>query len=203
MSVEQEIEIYRNNPEELYTTGFYKQMRRARGWQASVGKCMAETYGFNSAIDFGCGIGSYLQGMKQAGVENVFGYEFLRKSVDPYIDKDMKPYIKQGSLMDILRPGKFEWVQSIEVVEHLLPEASDVIVTNLTDASCKYLFFTAAVPGQGGVGHINEREQSFWIEKIEAKGFKHLVNDFKSLKEKFALLGHRRYPKKFMLFEKI
>jgi hypothetical protein len=32
------------------------------------------------------------------------------------------------------------------------------------------LIFTAAQPGQGGVGHINCRKRQYWLDKFVAKG---------------------------------
>ncbi|MCA9808549.1 MAG: hypothetical protein KC476_11395, partial [Cyanobacteria bacterium HKST-UBA06] len=44
------------------------------------------------------------------------------------------------------------------------------LVKTLTKAS-DTVFFTAAPPGQGGVGHINEQPQAFWERLFQDEGF--------------------------------
>ena len=40
-------------------------------------------------------------------------------------------------------------------------------ITQLSDR----VVFSAAIPGQGGVNHINERPQSYWIDKFSTFDF--------------------------------
>jgi hypothetical protein len=79
--------------------------------------------------------------------------------------------------MEKIDYGKFDLAMSIEVAEHILPEKSEVLVDNIVNASSKYIIFTAASPGQGGEGHINERERDFWIDLFKKRGFEISVRD--------------------------
>ncbi len=54
-------------------------------------------------------------------------------------------------------------VISLEVAEHLTPEAGQRLVDRLCGLS-DLILFSAAIPGQGGTNHINERWQSEWAE---------------------------------------
>ena len=65
---------------------------------------------------------------------------------------------------------KFDLVISLEVAEHLPEETATTFVESL----CRHgdiVLFSAAVPGQGGTGHINEQWQSYWARIFKAHGF--------------------------------
>ncbi|MCA9789386.1 MAG: hypothetical protein KC462_06410, partial [Cyanobacteria bacterium HKST-UBA05] len=55
----------------------------------------------------------------------------------------------------------FDLAMCVEIAEHIPNRCSRQLVKTLTKAS-DTVFFTAAPPGQGGVGHINEQPQAFW-----------------------------------------
>ena len=70
---------------------------------------------------------------------------------------------KQIDCTSILVEGtyKFDLVISLEVAEHLSIERERSFVKDLTLLS-DVILFSAAIPGQGGEGHINERYLSEW-----------------------------------------
>jgi hypothetical protein len=57
-----------------------------------------------------------------------------------------------------------------EVAEHRDARHADTFVENLTSASST-VFLTAAEVGQGGLNHVNEQPNSYWIEKFDHRGF--------------------------------
>ena len=72
-----------------------------------------------------------------------------------------------------------------EVAEHLPADLGDRLVVFLASvAPC--VVFTAAPPGQGGYGHINEQPPSYWIERFRAKGMEYSAEDTAALKRAFA-----------------
>jgi acyl-CoA synthetase (AMP-forming)/AMP-acid ligase II len=66
---------------------------------------------------------------------------------------------------------KFDLAMSLEVAEHIPESCSDILVENLCNAATKNIIFTAAGLGQGGTGHINCQEKSFWIQKFNLRGW--------------------------------
>ena len=62
----------------------------------------------------------------------------------------------------------------MEVAEHIDGAANDRIATAMFDSLAPegVLIWTAAKPGQGGVGHINCQTKYYWIEKLNATGLK-------------------------------
>jgi hypothetical protein len=81
-----------------------------------------------------------------------------------------KDYLAKESIFDNKRTA--EVVTCYEVLEHIDPAYADQEVDALYDAieSGGTMIFTAAQPGQGGVGHINCRKRDYWLKKFVAKG---------------------------------
>ena len=66
---------------------------------------------------------------------------------------------------------RFDLVISLEVAEHLSPEASDGFVESLTRHG-DVILFGAAIPGQRGENHVCERWPGYWVEKLERHGYR-------------------------------
>lgn len=61
-------------------------------------------------------------------------------------------------------------VVCLEVAEHLSPGAADAFVATLCALS-RVVLFSAAAPGQGGHGHLNEQPPAYWAEKFGAHAY--------------------------------
>jgi hypothetical protein len=66
---------------------------------------------------------------------------------------------------------KVDLVYSIEVLEHIEEKYHMDIIRYLCISSKKWLIFSAAQPGQEGVGHISCKELDYWEKLIENNGF--------------------------------
>lgn len=55
---------------------------------------------------------------------------------------------------------RFDLAMTIEVAEHLTPVRADSFVEDLTRLS-DVVLFSAAIPAQGGINHVNEQWQSY------------------------------------------
>jgi len=60
----------------------------------------------------------------------------------------------------------------LEVAEHVPPEMGDQLIEFLTGHAGN-IVFSAAHPGQGGTGHINEQPKEYWIERFAQAGASH------------------------------
>ena len=185
-----------NFNEENYTTSFLKEtypqkfhdnhysIFRPRNLNAA--RIIHETFMFNSAVDFGCSIGTYLEHFLSKGCE-VKGFEFCYEECLPSIAKvyGLENFIEFGDVTtEINVDKKYDLAMSIEVAEHIPTSKSKMLVKNLCNASRKNILFTAAGIGQGGTGHINCQEKSFWIEKFISEGWKQDHESENSLKSK-------------------
>jgi hypothetical protein len=65
---------------------------------------------------------------------------------------------------------RFDLVVSLEVAEHLPPEIASVFVSSLV-AHGPAVLFSAAIPFQGGAGHVNEHWPSYWADLFAVHGF--------------------------------
>jgi SAM-dependent methyltransferase len=75
-----------------------------------------------------------------------------------------------------------------EVAEHLPPELGDRLVAFLA-AAAPLVVFTAAHPGQGGYGHVNEQPPSYWSERFRAAGMDESRDDAAALRRAFRANG--------------
>jgi hypothetical protein len=122
-----------------------------------------------SVVDVGCGVGAWLSVFLDHGVQDILGID----SVDVPVDLLMVPR-KVFQSTDLSQPAPinrvFDLAVSVEVVEHLPMNASDVFVAFLTSLA-PVVVFAAAVPFQGGTGHINEQWPDFWVELFRKRGY--------------------------------
>lgn len=124
-----------------------------------------------SLVDFGCGIGSYLE---SAVKHKIFCWGF-EISMDAIIHTPPEVFRRISFATDcteeIKMNKKFDCVLSFETAEHIEPSGTDQFIQNLVNATGKRLLFTAAPPGQEGTGHINCRPKQFWVDEFS----KHLT----------------------------
>ena len=201
------IEIYSKDPKSLYNDRFFRKRTKGKTirWEIMFGECLRETFQIESIVDFGCGLGTFLDGCLKSGAKKVMGFEYGYELAKKYISPTVASFIQYGNVMEKIDCGKFDCAMSIEVAEHILPDKSDMFIQNLVDAGDKYIILTAAHPGQGGLWHINERPKQFWGDSIEKCGFKYTQNDttkfLKAIKSKrIKIPRHIRYN--LMVFKK-
>lgn len=122
-----------------------------------------------SVIDIGCGTGTWLSLFKQHGITDITGvdhpqtdFSLLKISKDKFIPADLsKPYRTNR---------KYDLVVSLEVAEHLSAAAADTYVETLV-ALGDVILFSAAIPYQGGEGHVNEQWPQYWMNKFGKHGY--------------------------------
>lgn len=117
----------------------------------------------NSVLDVGCGPGHFVESMRKIEL-NATGIDTDERVIG-------KDYLTQKSLFD--NTEKADVVICLEVAEHIEESKADDIVKVVADATNKYLIWTAAHPGQGGVGHINCQPKQYWLDKFAKIGLKH------------------------------
>jgi SAM-dependent methyltransferase len=115
---------------------------------------------FVRIIDVGCGPGIYVDALISHG-HNVVGID---------VDKN-NPYDKCDIFSDdFLAYANFDLCICLEVAEHIHEDKADELIRRLTNTSDTILF-SAAVPGQGGYGHINCQPKEYWITKFNNNNY--------------------------------
>jgi hypothetical protein len=133
-------------------------------------------------IDVGGGTGAWCSVFKKNGVERVLCFD------DPQIQKDQlliekDEFIGCDLSEQLPEPVPADLVLCLEVVEHL-DESRNLLVVDFLTRCADLILFSAAIPGQPDIRHINEHPPLFWRSLFERKGYQrldvirpHIIND--------------------------
>lgn len=118
-----------------------------------------------SVLDIGCGAGNFTRAFKDADIE-CDGYDGAPNVVE----------MSNGlcGVMDFSVPvflPSFDWVLCLEVGEHIPAEFEHDFIENLHRLNIRGVVLSWAVPGQGGVGHVNERSNDYIRNIFDRLGY--------------------------------
>lgn len=158
MSVEElHLKVYHSTYHHKKNTG---SLRAAR----TILPMLFDRFEVRSVVDFGCGAGTWLAAAKELGVTDLTGIEgpWAEDWVDDSIIARADFSLMLQSLEEPVRLARpFDLAVSLETAEHLRTTRAESFVEELCAASTRILF-AAAIPGQGGNNHFNERWPSYW-----------------------------------------
>lgn len=122
-----------------------------------------------TVLDVGCGEGWFAAAFADRGV-HALGIDLNRPEQcqiphDRFITSD----ISRPTDPIYAWPGA-DLVLCLETAEHLPSERGPSLIEDLCRGTSAVVF-SAAIPGQGGHGHINERWASYWAELFMHHGF--------------------------------
>lgn len=151
--------------DEFYAYTDVQAERSARGLLPVVQRLV----GPRSVLDVGCGRGGWLRMWTELGADEIDGVD------GDYVDRARLQIpaeaFRAADLAEPLEMGRsYDLVQSLEVAEHVPEARATTFVANLCHHGDAILF-SAAPPGQGGTGHINEQPYEFWRDRFEARGY--------------------------------
>ena len=128
----------------------------------------------SSVVDFGCGLGNFVQAFKKLGAE-VRGLDGEWAKQHPLFKITNESEFQLADLeLPVVVSKKYDIALCLEVAEHLSPSSADGLVNSLAKASDR-IVFSAAIPGQGGIHHVNEQWPQYWKKKFQSIGFE--IND--------------------------
>jgi SAM-dependent methyltransferase len=156
----------------LYDDRFFAEQADDGGATASAQRVLPLVLDLltpRTVVDVGCGTGGWLHTLTTLADVDITGLD------GDYVPRDRLAIpVDRFVPTDLARPvrldQRFDLAMSFEVAEHLPASRSAGFVEDLTRLADAVLF-SAAVPGQGGVGHINEQWPSYWIEHFAQQGF--------------------------------
>ncbi|MGH7931555.1 MAG: class I SAM-dependent methyltransferase [Candidatus Binataceae bacterium] len=136
----------------------------------AIARIACQLFEPTSVVDVGCGQGAWLAAFAELGLTQLRGID------GDYVNGDKLLFDRADFTAADLRgtfeiPGRYDLAICVEVAEHLPGSCSRQLVHAVTQAS-PVVLFSAAVPGQGGSGHINEQWPSYWRSLFAAEGFR-------------------------------
>ena len=124
-----------------------------------------------SIVDVGCGVGTWLCVARGLGFRSIRGYDApwmpLRHLVIPHEDFECVD-LRIAPAITVER--RYDVAVCLEVAEHLPVDSAGPLVGLLASLS-DVVLFSAATPGQGGIGHINERQAEYWGDLFGSRGY--------------------------------
>jgi SAM-dependent methyltransferase len=152
-----------NSLPSAYDSAFYAAIRDgARRSAATMLPAILDLVRPRSVVDVGCGVGTWLAVAREQGIEDVLGIDGAH--VDPaqlLIPRDR--FLACNLEQPLVISRSFDLAMSLEVAEHLAPVRARTFVASLTQLA-PVVVFSAAVPGQGGVNHVNEQWPIYWVD---------------------------------------
>lgn len=124
---------------------------------------------FLSVVDVGCGTGAWLHVAQKLGAQTIVGVEGSEIPADLLLVSPESLVIAEMEEPLSLK-GRFDLCLCLEVAEHLSEARASSFVRELTSLA-DVILFSAAIPFQGGVNHINEQWPEYWAHLFAAAGF--------------------------------
>jgi SAM-dependent methyltransferase len=122
-----------------------------------------------TVIDVGCGRGAWLKTFQELGINKIRGID------GEYVDRSKLLIPPECfTCTDLSEPfemdGRYDLAICLEVAEHLPEKMAPILIQKLV-AAAPAVLFSAALPGQLGAHHINEKMPAYWRALFERHGY--------------------------------
>ncbi|NOU35861.1 MAG: class I SAM-dependent methyltransferase [Kiritimatiellaceae bacterium] len=188
---------------DIYSPKYYQTLVEpyARRSVPQMARSLVETFSPASVIDVGCGSGALLVGLRKLGVRRLLGLDSSEAGLD--IARARGLDIRNFDIASDRWSGgeRFDIAVSMETAEHLPKNSADRYVELLCSLA-PVVIFTAAHPGQGGIGHLNEQPPEYWTERFKANGFQHAEKTVADWQSAWTAAGVANfYTRNLMVFQ--
>jgi hypothetical protein len=145
-----------------YNDSFYKNRSSSYKSAQAIAPIINDLIHPKSVIDLGCATGEFLLAFNELGAETIMGVdgkwvnqEYLVIPSDCFMVFDLEKQLKPTR--------KYDLAISLEVAEHLSKKNAEKFIKKLTQLS-DCVLFSAAIPFQGGIHHVNEQWVDYWVD---------------------------------------
>jgi hypothetical protein len=130
---------------------------------------LIELFSPSSVVDVGGGGGLWAAACLASGVVDVVAID------GPWVPKAARitppdRFLEHDLSSPLALNRTFDLALCLEAAEHLPASAAPELVRALTEAA-PVVAFSAALPGQGGDGHINEQPASYWARLFASRDY--------------------------------
>ena len=188
--------------EDIYKASFFKN-RHKLSWRVPyVCDAIIKVFRPASVIDIGCGIGDYVKGFQERNLVS-YGVEGSDNCLN-YLVIHARSIIIHD-LREPILVRSFDLVVCFEVLEHIEPEYTNILVNNLTSLSDRILV-SAAPPGQGGHYHVNCQHKQWWEDTFKEQGYSRVLDVENDIRNEWAPVKHKKemsaYYNNLLYFQK-
>ncbi len=155
----------------VYDNDFYRDRQSRTGYSANtvLHHLLRIVPPVSSAVDIGCGVGTWLSVLEGLGATDILGVD------GPWVPLESLTIRRERFLpRDLDRLEKidrrFDLAICLEVAEHLPVVMATQFVRMLTELS-DFVLFSAAIPKQNGIGHVNEQWPAYWHSLFAGNDF--------------------------------
>jgi SAM-dependent methyltransferase len=120
-----------------------------------------------TVLDAGCALGFLVEGLRNQGVE-AYGVDISEFAISS-VHVSIQPYCWVGSVTEPF-PQKYDLIVSIEVLEHMPKEQSELAVANLCQHADDILFSSSPVDYKEST-HFNVQPPEYWVSVFARHGF--------------------------------
>src|SRR5262249_24413160 len=155
---------------ESYSSVYYGAIHgQARDSAREVVPLVVDLLHPRRVVDVGCGTGTWLAAFAERGATEVVGLD------GDYVDRSLLDIpVDSFGAADLTKPvaplGRYDLALCLEVAEHLPASRAEGLVSDLTNLA-PVVLFSAAIPLQGGVNHVNEQWPEYWAGLFRDRGF--------------------------------
>lgn len=121
-----------------------------------------------SVIDIGCGVGGWLLEFQRLGVAQILGVDGSHGANEGHL-LTSDQFVRHDLSKSFSPTKTFDLAVSLEVAEHLPETRAASFVSDLA-ACAEVILFSAAIPHQGGIHHVNENWPSYWAGMFKNSG---------------------------------
>jgi SAM-dependent methyltransferase len=183
---------------ERYAASHFERRDQFRQDYARLAASLLAHLDFTSVLDVGCANGFLLTEFLAAG-KSVEGLE-LSAEVMAVLPEELRAVVRVGDFA--AARGSFDLVCCVEMAEHIPRRRSDELVETLCATARRWIFFTAAPPGQTGRGHINCQPRAAWETRFAARGWRQADDELSAVSRDLERLAEARWlATNAMLFE--
>ena len=144
--------------------------------------------------DIGAGAGFYTAFMNRF-INHVYGFD-AKVHTEISLARIYKMDVSEMHDWDIQSDATL----CLEVGEHIEPKHEATVLDNIANSATKKIIMSWAIPGQGGFGHVNCRENDYIIAQMEARGWKHNPDESDFLRARCS--GCSWFENTLMVFDK-